>query len=283
MEIHQIFYNTFSRRDYFEMKSGQRPWEVFLMITNGSFRYTMLGKEFVIEENEIAYFPINTPFQRQIITPISFHQFAFNTDPTHPYYSQLTPGKLNIPKKEVRRLAKSLESILLFPDRRALHSHYIEHMIVQNYIHRRRLDIAPTGHPEDIMTVIQYMNEHIDEKIDIDRLAELVHLSHVGLLWKFKQYTGQTLAHYLIMLRMSLAKQLLLENTQRINEIALRCGYTNPYYFSNAFREYYQVSPRRFREVMLNGERESSRSASDTSRSRESDETNGNGPSDVSR
>lgn len=253
MEIHQIFYNTFSKRDYFEMTSGKRPWEVFLVITNGSFRYTVQNREFIIEENEIAYFPFNTHFERQIITPISFHQFAFNTDPSHTYYSSLTPGKLSIPKKEVRRLAKNLESILIFPDRRTLHSHYIEHMIVQNYIHRRRMDIAPKGHPEDIMLVLQYMNEHISEKIDVDELAELVHLSHVGLLRKFKQYTGQTPAHYLIMLRMSLAKQLLLENTLRINEISQRCGYTNPYYFSNAFREYYNVSPRAFREVMLDG------------------------------
>ena len=249
MEIYQILYNTVSHRDYFEMTSGKRPWNFFLLITEGSFRYRINGEEYVIEENEIAYFPLNTYFEREVITPISFHQFAFNTDPTHPYYCRLSPGKLNIPKKDVKRLAKNLNSIQLFSDQRELHSHYIQHMIVQNYIHQRQLDISPKGHPDDIMTVIQYMNEHIAEKIEIDQLAELVHLSHVGLLRKFKEYTGQTLAHYLIMLRMRLAKQLLLENTLRINEISLRCGYNNPYYFSNAFKGYYHLSPRKFQQV----------------------------------
>lgn len=251
MEIYQVFYNTFSRRSFFEMKDGQRPWDVFLIITAGSFKFTLDGEEFTIEENEIAYFPTNRYFEREVISPISFHQFAFNTDTSHPYYAKLKAGKLSIPKKDVRRMIKDLECVLHLPDRKALHSHYIEHMIVQNYIHKRQLDLSPKGYPESIVTVIQYMSEHLNEKIDVDKLAELVHMSHVGLLKKFKQHTGRTLAHYLIMLRMSLAKQLLLENTLRINEIAVRCGYANSYYFSNAFRGYYGVGPREFREKML--------------------------------
>ena len=251
MEISQVFYNTFSRRSFFEMTGGERPWDVFLIITEGSFKFTLGDEEFIIEENEIAYFPSNQYFERQIISPISFHQFAFNTDSSHPYYNSLRAGKLNIPKKDVQRIVKNLDSILHLPDRKELRSHYIEHLIVQNYIHNRQRDISPKGYPESIVTVIRYMSEHLDEKIDIDTLAELVHMSHVGLLKKFKQYTGRTLAHYLIMLRMSLAKQLLLENTLRINEISLRCGYANSYYFSNAFRKYYKLGPREFREKML--------------------------------
>ena len=258
MKIQQVFYNTFSNRSYFEMKTGKRPWEVFLIITAGSFSCNIGGEEIVVEENEIAYFPMNIPFERKIITPITFHQFAFNTDPTHPYYSRLKAGRLSIPKKDVRRLIKDLDRIFDLPDRGQLHSHYIEHIIVQNYIHMRKLDISPKGYPESILTVIQYMNEHLHEKIDIDHLAELAHMSHVGLLKSFKQHTGKTLSGYLIMLRMSLAKQLLLENDLRINEIAGRCGYSNAYYFTNAFRDYFQVSPRKFKEIMLDPQSEGS-------------------------
>ena len=256
MEIHQVFYNAFSRRGFFEMKSGQRPWDTFLIISDGSFRFTLDGREHVVEENEIAYFPKNTYFEREIISPISFHQFGFNADPSHCYYGYLTAGKLSIPKKDVRRLIKELECIQHFPDKKELHSHYIERMIVQNYIHKRHKSVSPKGYPESIVTVIRYMSEHLDEKIDVDMLAELVHISHVGLLKSFKRHTGQTLTRYLIMLRMSLAKQLLLENTLRINEIAQRCGYANSYYFSNAFRKYYSESPRAFRDKLLRTELE---------------------------
>ena len=251
MEIHQIFYNTFARRGFFEMVSGQRPWDVFLVITEGSFKFTLDNEEYIIEENEIAYFPMSKSFERQIISPISFHQFAFNTDHSHPYYARLKAGKLNIPKKDVQRIIKGLDSIVHMPERKELRAHYIEHMIVQNYIHSRQHDLSPKGYPESIVKVIRYMSEHLDEKIDVDQLADMVHMSHVGLLKKFKHHTGRTLAHYLIMLRMSLAKQLLLENTLRITEISVRCGYANSYYFSNAFRKYYKVGPREFREKML--------------------------------
>ena len=254
MTIQPVFYNTFSNRPYFEMTDGKRPWDIFLLLTEGSFSCRIGEEEYRIEANEVAYFPMNTSFNRKILSPISFHQLAFHADHTHPLYAALQPGKLEIPHENVDALAQSLALLSRCSDPQALLPHMIEHLMVEHSIHRQTATEAPQRLPEDLLLVLQYMNDHIHEKIDIDAIADTVHLSHVGLLWKFKRYTGMTLSRYLIHLRLNYAKQYLLEGDLPINEIALRCGYSNPYYFSNSFREQYGISPSRFRALHVHSD-----------------------------
>jgi AraC-like DNA-binding protein len=62
---------------------------------------------------------------------------------------------------------------------------------------------------------------------------------------------GCSLSDFLIGLRMQRAKYLLLESPARINEIAALCGYRNAYYFSNAFKKHFGVSPLRYRRERI--------------------------------
>ena len=254
MRIKQIFYNTFTNRDFFELESAKRPWDVFLIISAGSFRFTFEGskEEHIAEENEIVYFPANVRFRRSVIQPISFHQFAFSADLTHPFYKRLQPGKLNIPKDHVKRIVENMQIIARLPANAELLHHNIETIFVENHLRQKTALPTVTEYPDDILQVIQYMNDHFHEKIDMDSLAAQVHLSHVGLLWKFKRYTQYTLSQYLTMIRLGSAKNMLLHTNLPVNEIAARCGYNNAYYFSNTFRDFYKITPTQMRKEYLN-------------------------------
>ena len=228
-----VFYNTFSNRSFFELLQGSRPWNVFLLIYEGSFRFTINDEEHIIGKDEIAFFPYDTLFSRQIIEPISFHQMGFYADTAHPFYAQLRPGRLQIPKEHVRTITENLDIISKLPDNHEMISRITENIILENYINHHKADQSNRIFSQDILTVIQYMNDHLSEKIEMDQLAELVHLSHVGLLWKFKHSTGTTLTEYLTGLRMKYAKELLLAGNLPVSQVADLCGYSNPYYFSN--------------------------------------------------
>ncbi len=64
----------------------------------------------------------------------------------------------------------------------------------------------------------------------------------------FRQQLDCTPTQYLKQIRIQLAKQLLLQASEQlsISEIAERCGYRDPYYFSRVFRSITGVSPSQF-------------------------------------
>ena len=67
----------------------------------------------------------------------------------------------------------------------------------------------------------------------------------------FKKETGQTIFSYLTRVRISQAKMLLTSGNLPIKTIALRVGYDDIYYFSNAFKKETGVSPSRYRKMVL--------------------------------
>ena len=50
-------------------------------------------------------------------------------------------------------------------------------------------------------------------------------------------------------IRLRYAKQLLMEGALSVAEISERCGYSNPYYFTNVFKENFGQSPTAFRNA----------------------------------
>ena len=65
----------------------------------------------------------------------------------------------------------------------------------------------------------------------------------------FREATGRTPLEYLIELRVDEAKHLLKIGGFRIKEVALRTGFSDPYYFSRLFRKVTGTSPTEFAEA----------------------------------
>ena len=64
----------------------------------------------------------------------------------------------------------------------------------------------------------------------------------------FKKETGQNLNRFIKSVRMEKAKDLLEQTMMKIVYISTACGYPNVSYFCSSFREYYGISPQKFRE-----------------------------------
>ena len=138
------------------------------------------------------------------------------------------------------------------PNNRELITHTIEHIFTENYLFgdSKKTEIVPFS--EEIADTVNYINRHLDQPLDIDSLAARVFLSHSGLLWKFKKELGTTPSRYVSLQRIRHAKQLLLNCPDyTVTQIAELCGYSNPFYFTNKFREYSGMSPSEFRHVYL--------------------------------
>lgn len=77
-----------------------------------------------------------------------------------------------------------------------------------------------------IHQVQDYITKHLNHKITIEELAELVFISPRNLTRLFKSATGVTIGQYIQSLRQEKAKNLL-KTRQKVTWVAKECGYNN--------------------------------------------------------
>ena len=101
---------------------------------------------------------------------------------------------------------------------------------------------------ERINNVIHYINNHLHENLDIDKLAELGNYSPYHFHRIMRAYLGESLGAFIIRLRLETAVTLLVHSSEAINEIAFKVGYENPSSFNKAFKKRYGISPMEFKK-----------------------------------
>jgi AraC family transcriptional regulator len=100
-----------------------------------------------------------------------------------------------------------------------------------------------------IMAVLAYIQEHLDEPLRLDVLANVAGFSPFHFHRIFTAFVGETVADYVRRIRLQRAAQQLLDTAQSITEIALSSGYETPAAFTKAFRQYFAITPSKLREV----------------------------------
>lgn len=102
-----------------------------------------------------------------------------------------------------------------------------------------------------IRTVRQYMEEHYAEKITLTTAAEIVHVNASYLSRIFSEVESMGFADALCQIRIRHAKELLMDYTLRIYEIAGMVGYQDVKHFMKTFKKHEGVTPSEYREEHL--------------------------------
>lgn len=110
----------------------------------------------------------------------------------------------------------------------------------------------------EIESVKQYIYANYDKELGVEQLAEKVALAPSYLSHIFKKETGQNLSKFIKAYRMEMAKKKLEETHEKIVNISYAVGYVNVSYFCQSFREYFGVSPQKFRNQGECNERKAS-------------------------
>jgi two-component system response regulator YesN len=93
-----------------------------------------------------------------------------------------------------------------------------------------------------------YLEEHyFDPELSLNEVASQVNLSSSHFSVVFSHETGQTFRDYLANIRIDRAKELLRTTNLKCSEVAYRCGYSDPHYFSSAFKKFTGIPPQKFR------------------------------------
>lgn len=107
------------------------------------------------------------------------------------------------------------------------------------------------SHSNDIEMLYNMALEHIQynymNEISVNDIAEVVKINENRLLYIFKKYCGIGIKEYIVNFRINVAKELLSTTDMKVNEIAMKVGYQDQFYFSRIFKSRCGVSPLKYR------------------------------------
>ena len=107
--------------------------------------------------------------------------------------------------------------------------------------------VKPQMAHREIEAVKQYIYDHYKEELSIDILARLVYMAPSYLSAVFKKEVGQNLSKFIKEYRMVKAKDMLENTHMKIVQVSEAVGYPNVSYFCQSFREFFGISPQKFR------------------------------------
>ncbi len=97
--------------------------------------------------------------------------------------------------------------------------------------------------------VIEYMKEHITEKLSVSDVCAILHYNKSYVFRQFKRTTGCTLMAYFTRLKIEHAKRLLRESDMSVGAISEALSFDDPNYFSKTFKRLTGYTPSTYRKM----------------------------------
>ena len=107
--------------------------------------------------------------------------------------------------------------------------------------------ITYNDYVQRINKVVAYINNHLDETLDLKTLANEAALSDFHFHRIFKALKGEAIGGYITRLRLEATARLLRYTALTIEEIAFNIGYETSASLSKAFKKQYSISPTEYR------------------------------------
>ena len=137
------------------------------------------------------------------------------------------------------------------------HGHELAVSVADQFMHERirdrhdhqRMSLpARLGvrHPK-LLSVIDEMNENLEEPLPRSLLAKSAGLSTRQLERLFRKYLNRSPARYYLELRLNKARLLLLQTDMSVIDVALACGFVSASHFSKCYRDFFGRTPRKER------------------------------------
>ena len=100
-----------------------------------------------------------------------------------------------------------------------------------------------------IRKVVEVVFQHLGEsEFAVDDLCMSMGMSKATLYRKMKALTGQSTNEFIQNTRLKYAARILVETDKTVSEVAYEVGFSDPYYFSRAFKKNFGMSPKQWRE-----------------------------------
>lgn len=103
---------------------------------------------------------------------------------------------------------------------------------------------------KSIQNAIAYIDSRFYEKIKIEDLVGITHLSRSLFSAEFKSYTGMSAIEYVTIRRIEKAMYLLKNTSMSVSTISQECGFTNLSNFNRLFKKITKITPKEYQKRM---------------------------------
>ena len=243
----------------------QLHWHEFYEIEyviDGYAKQIINGKEYSVGPGSVT-----------LLSPVDFHSYR-EIDPANPLrminvkfqdlflpqtvrndiYMQKRPKIAHMSDNRFRTLMETLYEEFVHNDysRDMVMMHMITYiciLIMRHILSVEDLEKSNEMAHSPIQEAVLYVRTHFRDNISAEAVAKTVHLSPNYFSEYFKKQTGEKFSLFVLRLRVDFAANLLKITDLSVKEIAFESGFNSAAYFSNTFKEFYGMSPDRYRKI----------------------------------
>jgi AraC family transcriptional regulator len=239
------YHYSHSLSEFMLAEDTYRHW-VILAAQSGRFLYSL--DESPIEQEagfgDIVFCPAGHTLHRKMLEPTAFHFIEFEAE------GQWPAGKVKI--HDLERLSSTFQFLQELQDedpatRSDTEAHLIGDLL---FLTARAGRVSSRLRATDPLMheAAAYIQQHACEtELSMQLLSRSIGLSASQLTRRFQSAFASTPIEYATQIRLQKARRLLLETLHTLDDIAVRCGYQNGFYFSRLFTKKMGITPSEFR------------------------------------
>ena len=234
-----------------------------LLLVSGRGGYVVDGQRYLLQPGDVVLIGSRSAHRPELEEDSPYERIIIYIDPDFLQQSSTTDCDLlqlfaarrshvlrlrETERKKVFALAAALEKELSGTDygREILCSGALLRLLVEIGRSQRQEGAVNPGPvtPNDprVAEWMRYLDRHLNEDLDMDRLAEQFFISKYHMMRMFRAETGFTVYTYLQQRRLLAARQLM-ERGMRATEACYRCGFRSYSSFTRAYNKHFGTTP----------------------------------------
>ena len=243
-------------RNYFTERADSFRYLLFYTLS-GCGKLVYEGRTYFLTPNAIAIIYCGTPHRYETLQgeDWDFLWFHYNGSAAASYYKlyneeelflyEISPGSR---EADLVRKITSCPGGYSFEKDLVMNQWILDLMTLCILSKRKTICQQSPALTEKLKTALDYMTEHLKEKITISDISHSVYLSQYHFQRLFKKQTGVAPYEYLIHLRINRAKDLLVSTNAGLEDIAASCGFSDSKNLIYNFKRIVHTTPNQYRK-----------------------------------